>query len=325
MRQVPDNTIIASFFYSFRDGERGKSHYNMLRSILYDILNQDESFFYQFQMEYRRYLALLSERRGANLTTWHYQSLKRILLSLGNDRRDERLYLIIDAVDESYEEDRKDILDLLFKLCSKNSCTVKVFVASRPVMGFEDSANESGSLSYQTIRMQDMNKRDIQNFVTSFLPIFDLPADTLREATEYIVEHADGVFLWVRLVESVLRKYAMTGCTKEQIYAILRSLPSELEGLYNHILRDLCRGHDADILDGIKMFEFILFACRPLKVPELEHALAIPSNSDATVDSLIEYFKRNRMWGIKKRIIHCGRNLIEIKDHGIIFFEDLHS
>ncbi|KAF8252051.1 hypothetical protein K440DRAFT_497098, partial [Wilcoxina mikolae CBS 423.85] len=314
-KQAPRNAIIASFFYSFREGEQEKSHYYMLRSILYDILYQDESFFYLFQMEYREYKAKCRERKGADLSKWHYNSLKKILLSLGNDPRDEHLYLIIDAVDESNETDRKAIFDLLFKLCSKEACTVKVFIASRPVLAFEVTANKFSSLSYHTIRMQDMNKRDIEYFVSSFLPDFDLPPDTVTEATKYIVEHADGVFLWVRLVESVLRGYAMTGCTKRRIYAVLGDLPNALEGLYGHILRDLGKGSHDDIRDGIKMFEFVLFACRPLKVPELQHALAIPNNPNEEFSSLIEYFTYNTVYGMKKRIIHCGRNLIETNVH----------
>ena len=40
------SAIVATFFYSYREGELQKSHYNMLRSILYDILQQNEAFFY---------------------------------------------------------------------------------------------------------------------------------------------------------------------------------------------------------------------------------------------------------------------------------------
>ncbi|KAF8535211.1 hypothetical protein BDD12DRAFT_753206, partial [Trichophaea hybrida] len=314
LKKAPKNAIIASFFYSFRQGEHEKSHYYMLRSILYDILYQDESFFYLFQMEYRKYQAKCHERRGADLSKWHYDSLKKILLSLGNDPRDKHLYLIIDAVDESNETDRKNIFDLMFRLFSKEACTVKVFIASRPVVDFEDTAKFS-SLSYYTIRMQDTNKRDIENFVSSFLPGFDLPPDTVTEVTKYIVEHANGVFLWVRVVESVLRGYIMTGYTKRQIYDVLRSLPNELEGFYGHILRGLGMGSHDDIRDGIKMFELVLFACRPLKVPELQHALAIPNNPNEEFSSLIEYFTYNTVYGMKKRIIHCGRNLIETNVH----------
>jgi len=39
----------------------------------------------------------------------------------------ERLYLIIDAVDESDDKDRRDILQLLFDLCSRRKhCVLKV-------------------------------------------------------------------------------------------------------------------------------------------------------------------------------------------------------
>lgn len=44
--QDANSAIVADFFYSYREGEFQKSHYNMLRSILYKILDQNESFFF---------------------------------------------------------------------------------------------------------------------------------------------------------------------------------------------------------------------------------------------------------------------------------------
>lgn len=40
-----NSAIVAKFFYSYKEDELQKSHYNMLQSILYDILQQDEAFF----------------------------------------------------------------------------------------------------------------------------------------------------------------------------------------------------------------------------------------------------------------------------------------
>ena len=48
-----------------------------------------------------------------------YESLKRILLSLQDHSLAERLSLIIDAVDESDDKDKRNILNLLFNLCSE--------------------------------------------------------------------------------------------------------------------------------------------------------------------------------------------------------------
>jgi len=109
------------FFYSYREGESQTNHYNMLRTILYDILNQDETFF-RFQHEHRQYKALLQERHRT-ITQQHYESLQKILRSIGGHQERKQLYLVIDAVDESSDEDRRNILRLLFELCSKTNCS----------------------------------------------------------------------------------------------------------------------------------------------------------------------------------------------------------
>ncbi|KAF8247189.1 hypothetical protein K440DRAFT_629762 [Wilcoxina mikolae CBS 423.85] len=296
--------IIASFFYSFREGESQISHYNMLRSILYDILNQDESFFYHFQRENREYQTLLRGRPDVNHEL-HYKSLQRILGSIGSHQTEKQLYLVIDAVDESRDTDREHILSLLFDLCSKSSCTVKVFVASRPVVELEHLISTIGAQSM--IRMQDVNRSDIQNFVHSFLAKdTSFPDDISSEVSSYILEHSCGVFLWVHLVRGQLIRHYRNGWSRSEIFNFLEGLPKDLEDMYKHILGEL---EDRKI--GKQIFEWVLFARRPPTVLELQHALAIQNSLDTSAES----FKNNIINGIERRIINCGGNLLECKGH----------
>ncbi|KAI5855182.1 hypothetical protein BZA05DRAFT_334047, partial [Tricharina praecox] len=115
------SATIASFFYSFREGELQKSHHNMLRSILYDVLSQNEFFFYHFQREYRLYRDMMRERGREDCAECPYESLKRVLLSLGDHPRTGRLYFIIDAVDKSDEADRRAILDVFLTFVPRNA------------------------------------------------------------------------------------------------------------------------------------------------------------------------------------------------------------
>jgi len=132
----------------------------------------------------------LRERSHGDLVDWDYESLKTVLKSLWDHSLAERLYLIIDAVDESDYNDRRDILELLFGLCSETKyCVVKVFVASRPVVLLERNISK-----YHFIRLQDQTKSDISNFACSFLRRLEF-TDFLEKAAEYIVENAQGVFL----------------------------------------------------------------------------------------------------------------------------------
>ncbi|KAI9764542.1 MAG: hypothetical protein M1840_008368 [Geoglossum simile] len=203
------------------EGALQTTHYNMLRSILYDILSQNESFFFHFQHEYRQYQALL---RNHGQREWPYESLKRVFTALGNHPRVERLYLIIDAMDESNDEDRRDILKRLFSLCSKQQdCIVKVFVASRPLAQLEHRIRES----HNFIRLQDETRPDIENFARSFLgQDLGFSGDPLEKAARYIVEQAQEVFLWVYLVGKELQPYAEKGCSKNEVFKQLRSLPT---------------------------------------------------------------------------------------------------
>ncbi|KNB06504.1 kinesin [Fusarium oxysporum f. sp. lycopersici 4287] len=299
------SSIVATFFYSYREGELQRSHYSMLQSILYDILDQDEGFFYhRFQIEYRR------QRRREPRVAWDYDSLKTVLKSL-QDYPAKRLYLIIDAVDESEENDRRDILKLLFELCSKTKyCIAKVFVASRPV-GELDLRISPSRLNF--IRLQDETKRDISSFAHSFLDGLNL-THILAQAAEYIIENAQGVFLWVKLVGEQLVKSYGDGFSEEEIFGLLKQLPTQLEDFYKHMLEKMLEGK-SDLVGDVKIFRFVLFAKRPLAVDELLHALGIPNNPDTQFTPSNDSFRKRIP--SEQRIVSCGGNFLEIKGrHG---------
>ena len=339
-----NSAIVARFFYSHREGELQRSHYSMLRSILYYILNQDEAFFYhRFQDEYR------NQHHRELRVYWDYASLKRVLESLQDHSLTRQLYLIIDAVDESEENDRHDILNRLIELCSKTKyCIVKVFVASRPVGELDLRIRQS----HNFIELQDHTESDISMFAHSLLSGLNLN-DVLVQAREYIVDNAQGVFLWVKLVGEELKAYGANGCSGEEILEFLEDLPTDLEDFYRLMFDKMSRKeslvgwligwlvglltgwlvgwfHRAPIgrrkksdlqdrtrlRDGIKMFQFVLFGRRPLAVDELLHALGIPDNPNTEFTPSDESFQKRIP--SRQRIISCGGNFLEIKlYHGI--------
>ncbi|KAF8539937.1 hypothetical protein BDD12DRAFT_980659, partial [Trichophaea hybrida] len=297
--------IVASFFYSYRDGELHRNHSNMLRSILYDILHQNEAFFFHFQSNYRN--AFQSDGGFQ----WPYECLKKILLSFGGHPVQQRLYLIIDAMDESNDNDRLSIIKLLHQLCATTgSCIIKVFLASRPITGL----NQISAEPPKTIKLQEVNERDILDFAESFLDQnLGLTPKLLDEAKKYITKNAQGVFVWVHLVKEELCKYAAKGYTAKEISDFLRSLPTELDGFYERMLHELAQNDLRDIKIGVRMFQIVLFAFRPLRVADLRHALAIPDDLDAHFSPSDETFENELIMGIENRIVHCGGNFLEIK------------
>lgn len=314
LERDPDakSAIVAKFFYSDRDGKLQRSHYNMLRCILYEILSQHEACFYRyFQSEYR-YRKELQGQGSSGPVEWDYDSLKRIFSSMSDFSPAKRLYLIIDAVDESDDDDRREILDMMFNLCSKPKvCVIKIFLASRPIGALQ--RNHSGDLlksKFLSIKLQDQTRADIARFADSFLKDLEF-SSFLKQATEYIVENAQGVFLWVQLVKKELLAYDEAGrCAEKDIFDFLKSLPTELEEFYQRMLDKMGRNR-ADIRDGIRMFQLVLFARRPLTANELLHALAIPGERGAQLTISTNSFRNNIP--PERRITHCGGNFLEIR------------
>ncbi|KAF8536605.1 hypothetical protein BDD12DRAFT_747910 [Trichophaea hybrida] len=305
--QVPNasSSTVAHYFYTFRGTILESTHENMLRSILHSILEQDESAFFHFQPEFRNF-------RRRSHPEWPYEALKKVLSLFVNHPPTKPLFLVLDAMDESKEDDRRSIIELICKLCSdENPSNIKIFLASRPVAELKHRIREH----HHVIIMQDQNMGDISRFADDFLNSdLRLSGNILRDATDYITKNAQGVFVWVSLVKYEMLNHVERGLPDAEILKCLKGLPKKLEDFYNFMFDRLERGHPLDIQDGIKLFRFILFALRPLTVVELREALALPDDNNTSYED----FQQNKTRAIVRRIEHCGGNFLEIKADGTV-------
>ncbi|KAH0521908.1 hypothetical protein TsFJ059_005838 [Trichoderma semiorbis] len=294
-----NSAIVSRFFYSYRDGNPQRSHYNMLRSIIYDILQQDLGFFYHIQHEYR----LQCHRQS--VVEWSYGSLKQILSSLTNYSLPRPLCLVIDAVDESEQEDRRQILKLLFELGAKASQgIVKIFIASQPV----DELEVRGKNVDNIIQLQAETASDISRFTRSMLEDLNFSL-LLAKATEYIVDNAHGVFLWVKLVGSELELSIESGESEDAIFEHLEQLPTELDDFYQLMFMRLnSRPYTPD---SMTMFQSVFWAATPFTVDELLHVVGISNTPDIEHTPTDNVFERRIP--AKGRITSCGGNFLEVK------------
>ncbi|PVI04976.1 hypothetical protein DM02DRAFT_517644 [Periconia macrospinosa] len=301
---IAETAIVAKYFYSDREGESQRSHYHMLRSLLHDLLLQDENFFYSgFQKEYRNHLRPDSGMKRK------YESLKRVLKSFKIYQASKPVYLIIDAVDESDQDDRRDILDLLLDLHEGPSerSTIKTFIASRPV-------GQLDSTSHNFIRLQDWTRGDICACAISFLDRLRLPDPTFyrSKALTFIVDRAQGVFLWVHLVGKDLLRNFDDGQSTQNVLEYLEELPQELDDYYKLMLQKICK-NERNIADSRMLLQFVLFAKRPLTVDELLHALGARNTPDTGQLPLDAEF--HLRVPTSKRILVCGGDFLEVKSN----------
>lgn len=314
--------LIADSFYSFRGGKKERSHVLMLRSLHFQLLSQDAMLFPLFQRLYRAHRSVADQE-------WRLEDLKSMFASLPSHQSSSsrlKIHILLDAMDESFEGVRPEILTDLHNLCSSNSThTFKCLVLSRPLPAGEIKDHQA----WGEIILEEKNHADIEKLVQSSLQDIQkrpgLSNIDLSFAEDYISKHAEGVFLWVKLVTNELLELALTGPSQAELAESLRKQPLELNDFYTMIINRLINRSDQaralgrgdrvkpDIIDkGVKMLNWVTFAERPLAVEEFEDAIAVPTfPKPFTPDPM--FLENNRVSNLNARIKVCCGPLIEIR------------
>ncbi len=87
---------------------------------------------------------------------------------------------------------------------------------------------------------------------------------------EEVVNKANGVFLWVTLIEKAIISGLRQGDEINYLRRRLASLPSDLEALYAHMLRSI---DPLDLEEASKMFQIFRASGHNLTVADLERSL----------------------------------------------------
>jgi hypothetical protein len=300
------DVIIATFFYSFRGGATETSHTLMLRSLLYQILQGNSKLFPSFQLAYRKL------RTTDNGPEWSYKDLKSLFLSLRNAQTQLKIYIVVDAMDESEKVGRPEILDFLSDLrSSKPPCIFKVLIASRPHHDIQIHLKEYGH-----IILQKENRPDIETVIIKGLNDLSkkhkIPDGNLNRVRDDLIERCEGVFLWVSLVLRELGELLPNGFSEVDITNLLKSLPSDLVAFYKHIVQRLKESRkQCQMREGKKMLAWAAFAERPITIDEFGDAVIIPSDPglfpplDASISQL-------RIFHLERRIANNCGGLLEV-------------
>jgi hypothetical protein len=334
--------IVADYFFSSRTGEKSRSQRWMLQALLYQILAQNPKLFGSFRESFQdvrsskttwRYNVL--KKVFMNLCS--QASQQRIFVA-------PRFYLVIDAFDESENLgniERSDVLDMFSALCrasntsTRPACILKILLVSRPASDIENRLR-----GFSSIEMHKQTALDIEEIVNSGLDsiVQSLKDSTSRStdkrnsdgdnvgedrnrslvskqleetnitdlyfAKDYILQHANGIILWVVLIIKELRSLFLDGFwTLIEIKQMLSSLPRDLEQCYEEMIRRIMKGAERDSQRGKyaieqrltktqMMLSWATFAVRPLTLEEFREIIAI---GDIESQIATEKTERNNM------------------------------
>lgn len=300
--------VVASFYYSAREGEAETSHTHMLQALLYQILLQETKRTYPF---FRSVFRVKREQKQP----WRFEEMQRIFVSLSSSHSDSlRFYLLLDALDESDKDGIPEVISLL-KEVTTSRAKLKVLVASRPSPII--SSRLAGSNYY--LILEDKNKKDIEEMIISSIGFLQNSDRTTFEwMSSYILSRAQGVFLWVSLIVSDIKRLALDdGWSDAELKAKVEALPVSLVPYYKRITSLLALQEPARVGEGIRMLRWIVYSERPLTVDEFRDAVAT-SHLNTLIPFLIStsslYDHRlKRLEHVSKRLMrNCGE-LVEVK------------
>ncbi|TVY43928.1 Vegetative incompatibility protein HET-E-1 [Lachnellula subtilissima] len=223
-----DCAIYAHFIWSIGTTSQ-RSISGLLRSLLYQILTENKKILDSLLRENPR----LSTFTTSN--DWSKKDLEMVLVkSLSLHERG--VCLFIDGLDEiDQKEGPFNLLELVKRISHAPSTKgVKLCVSSRPEPVFI-----RGLEIFPNLKLQDLTRQDMQAYVSSFLQTnpFDFGKTNEKEFVDRVVVKAEGVFLWVSLVLKSLQRGIANGDDPKELMHRLETLPSELEQLFEEMLK----------------------------------------------------------------------------------------
>ncbi|CZR66458.1 uncharacterized protein PAC_16359 [Phialocephala subalpina] len=228
---------IATFFFWNSGTLEQQSQAGLLRALLFEALSQFPDLIpVVLPSVWGKTYSTMVQKSNIYGEGWPLQRLMAAFTSLTRQTSVSlKLCLFIDGLDE-YGGDHHHMAEL-FKDIAFSPC-LKVCLSSRPWVVFATCFKNCS-----TLRLQDLTAGDIKHFVTSR---FDSDASFQALSSRdpmfasalilEIVEKAEGLFLWVRLVVKSLLDGIRNCDTISDLQRRLQRLPKELAPLYTHLL-----------------------------------------------------------------------------------------
>ena len=220
----------------------------------------------------------------------------------------QRVYLILDGVDEC--DDTAGLTQSLIWMGANTG--VKVLLFSRPnVAKLQRMIPKTQCTTVDRCK----TSADIEKFLQSQLQI--LVEEELLSATadlsnlgKRLVIGADGMFLWARLMINFLESPALTPRARLQVVLDV-VLPEGLEGMYDRILRLICRSSSVEQDLARRVFLWLAYALRPLQIQGL-HAVLTADDDIKHENDLIDEARTSSLKVFKETIITICGGLVEI-------------
>jgi len=221
-----------------------------------------------------------------------------------------RIY--VDALDECGKAAASNLVRFFTRLMNKVAFTNASLSICFSCRHYPDVALGNGL----EVCIEDENHDDIELYIQNTIENAVQDKETAEVIRDEVVRRSSGNFQWTVLVLPEVVDLYRNGYPLKIIKRRIQAIPSELEELYQELLKGVL---DEDLPHSLRLMQWICFALRPLSLEELRFATIVDANtpyqsiSDCQNAEECGFAKTDEQ--MKKRIRHLFRGLAEAKQH----------
>lgn len=309
--QARHKIVFASFFFHGRGSVLQKSPLGLFRSLLHQILPQVPELLLKFSSIFQK--RCQTQGKIGEEWDWHERDFEDFFkIDVAGAAKTYKMRIYVDALDECGKAAASNLVGFFTRLMNKVASINASLSICFSCRHYPDVALGNGL----EVCIDDENHDDIELYIQNTIENAVQDKKTAEVIRGEIVRRSSGNFQWTVLVlREVVDRYR-DGYPLKQIRRRIQAIPSELEELYQELLRGVL---DEDLPHSLRLMQWICFALRPLSLRELRFATIVDANtpyqsiSDCQNAEECGYVETDEQ--MKKRIRHLSKGLAEAKQH----------
>jgi hypothetical protein len=279
LRAQNDHIIVTYFFCQNADYELNTLE-SIIKGLILQLVNQQDG----LKASLRRRWDPVKNHFEPDIISW--RMLWDVFMEMLDRCECQRVYIIVDALDECQDDGMADFLKLIVRTGLQHPSKIKWLLTSRPIDSVDRellAGNDEAQVSLE------LNLQHISGAVKKYITfkVAELHRrhkyqEVLRQKIESeLNDRAEGTYLWVSLVckrlESVHRDEAL---------ATIQKLPPGLHFFYQRIYTQLCGGELDDMKRRMRLLKVMMLAYRPLYVKEVESLTGL-TDQGVAIEALV--------------------------------------
>ena len=278
--QVKKNDVVISFFFHARGTSLQRTKIGMFRSLLNQIYKASPLVRPPIRSIFMDHNQTFGNTGATGMVgwEWHVDELQQLFTSaVMQASTSRRMTIFIDALDEAGRgapgaaRELADYFHELDHLLAIEGRTAKICISCREYPVVATDVRYDIWVNRENIKDIVLYTKDKLVSSAANRTRNTLSQQNCRSLQEEIGQRASGIFQWARLAVEMVDLRSAEGDSFPSIQRRLKEVPSDLNRLYEHILKDLIdrSSHPKAFL----LMQWVAFAERPLSMEELRYGM----------------------------------------------------